>query len=375
MKRILFLLSVCLGLALPASAQLHPSVVALIKNAPKDLKPVSTKITREVFRNARANINAPKTLLPRLQRSIVQISLPHQFEKEPHASSSVLASGFLLEAYGKTWVASAYHIMGEDNPRVVRMISKDGEEKEVLVQTSVHGTSGWHEPDVALAPIKPEDIPEGMEPLKLAEPDLKAPAYSVGYTEGEGFSMDDILPVRRTLMGAEGINLFTTYHIEGSTKEVPVTGNGQCGSPIVQQNPVTGEWNVVGLHNGHRLDLEDNSLGRGSGVNLSIAIPYLLDPYFDASMKIPARPLYVRGRWVGMLKDNERVAEMTLVRNGQVVWTKNIQKLVNPYSDDHAELAFEADEVRRGDEIIFRIMLRQREAPKRSERTLRFVMP
>ena len=374
MKRTLLFLSLCFALALPARAQLHPSVLALVKNAPKNLKPVSTSIARQIFRSSRANLKAPASLLPRMQCSIVQISLPHLHPNLKNQPTPALASGFLLEAYGRIWVASAYHVMGAEQPRLVRMLTKDGKEKEVLVQSSVHGVSGWHEPDLSLAPIKPEDIPEGMKPLKLANPDLNAPAYSVGYVAGE-FHMDDIVAVRRTLMGAEGINLLGTYHIEGSTEETPITGNGQCGSPIVQQDANSGEWRVVGMHNGHLQDLKDPSLSRGSGVNLSIAVPYLLDPYFDEGMKIPSRPLYIRGFLVGMLQDNERVALVGLLRDGKFMWIKNIQKFANPYSDEHAELAFEDDDVRKGDEIRFLIMRRQDEKPKRSERTLTFIMP
>ena len=92
-------------------------------------------------------------------------------------------------------------------------------------------------------------------------------------------------------------------------------------------------------------------------------------------MKIPARPIYFRGFKVGMLKDNERVATATLIRNGQEVWTKDVQKLANPYSDDHAELVLEEEEMHKGDLIRFKVMLRQDQTPKRSERELEFSLP
>ncbi len=376
MKHFLILLSLFVWVFVPADAQnLSKSVAFLIKGAPADLPKVSTEVTRQIFRQARVNFKAPASLLPRMQRSIVQISLPRYTEGVLQENLPTYASGFLLSAYGRTWVASAYHVMGEaGHTRVVRFRGRDGQEKEVVVKVEVNGTSGWHEPDLSLAPIKPEDIPEGMEPLELGEPDLNAPAYSVGYTTGN-YSMNDFLPVQREFTNAEGINLYGPYHINGSTWENPVTGNGQCGSPIVQRIPGTQQWQVVGLHNGHLLDLDNPHLSRGSGVNLSVAVPYLLDAHYNPSVKVPARRLYVRGFQVTSLQDNERVSEITLKRNGQEVWTKNIQKFPHPYSDAHAELAFEDDEVFRGDELVFKIVRRQQIKPNRYIYTKTFIMP
>ena len=348
----------------------------LIKNSPKDLSYVSSAVSCKIFQAARANLQAPASLLPSLQHSIVQVLMP--IEEVPNLqfeSAPVSASGFLLEAYGQVWVASAYHVLGRTG-RVnkIRLLAPNGEEKEIPVEVVVHGTSGYHGTDLALAPIRPEDIPEGAKPLQLAKPDLNAPAYSVGYVSGR-YTMDDMLPVRRKIFGAEDGNLFTSYHIEGSTWEQPVSGNGQCGSPIVQQVPGTEEWRVVGLHNGHCLDLDNPSLSRGSGVDLSVAVPKLLDPYFDESLQIPARPLYVRGFPAGMLQPNEVVVRVKLLRDGKDIWEKNLAHLPIPYSDAHAELAFEGDDVKKGDKIVFTTLRRQAEKPRRTFRSIFFVMP
>ena len=376
MKRISLFLFITLLAAIPSHAQLSEGISFLVKGAPRNLPRVDTAITRQVFRAARQNLKAPVSMLPAVQRSLVQISLPKYYEGQFTEDLLVYATGFLVSSHGQTWVASAYHVMGgEGRTRVVRLIGNDGKEKEVTVRVGVSGTSGWHEPDVSLAPIKPEDIPEGMVPLEIAEPNLQAPAYSVGYTTGD-YSMGDILPVRRKLTNAEGINLYGTYHIDGSTWQQPVTGNGQCGSPIVQQVPGSDEWRVVGLHNGHILDLDEPALSRGSGINLSKAVPYLLDPFFDPSLKIPTRVLSFRGFEVGNLADNERVHEIKLIRNGKEEWAENMQKFPHPYSDAHAELVLGKEhEIMSGDQLVFTVVRRQKDKAKRSKRVLTFTLP
>lgn len=375
MKRVLCSLSVCFLASLGAYAGIPPGVAALIKGAPNNLPQVNAAITRQIFRNARMNLKAPSSLMPRLKRSVVQVILPHVHNNQLLSDLPVQASGFLLSAYGQVWVASAYHVMGgTEQTRVIRLISNTGEEKEITVQVSVHGMSGWHEADLSLAMIKPEDIPEGMEPLEIAPPDLKAPAYSVGYTAGP-YEMEDLLPVRRQFIGAEGVNLFGTYHINGASWEHPVNGNGQCGSPIVQQDPRTDKWYAVGLHNGHCLNLDAPELSKGSGVNLSIAVPYLLDSYFDPSLAIPSRSLYVRGFYVGRLGQTERVSKISLKRKGVVLWSKNIQRFTNPYSDAHAELALENEDLHSGDELIFTITRKRLQTPQRVIRSMVFLVP
>ena len=375
MKRSLLLLALWLT-PLMGHAQLGESLGILIKNAPKDLSYANSAVSCQIFQAARESLPLPASLLPSLQHSVVQVLMPTenmpnlQFESAP-----VSASGFLLEAYGQVWVASAHHVFGRTgNVHKVRLLAPNGEEKEISVEVAVHGTPSYHGIDLALAPIHPEDIPEGAKPLQLATPDLNAPAYSVGYVSGR-YTMADMLPVRREIFDVEGGNLFTSYHIEGSTWEQPVSGNGQCGSPIVQQVPGTDEWRVVGLHNGHCLDLDNPSLGRSSGVDLSVAIPKLLDPYFDESLQIPARMLYVRGFPVGMLQPNEVIARVKLLRDGKDVWEKNLAYLPMPYSDAHAELAFEGYDVKKGDKIVFTMLRRQAEKPHRKFRNISFVMP
>ena len=242
------------------------------------------------------------------------------------------------------------------------MPTKGGQERDVLVEVQVSGRAGLHEPDISLAPINPEDIPEGMNPLTVAEPKLDQPAYSVGYMAGD-FSFEDFLPVERTFTGMSENSLYGAYHIDGSGPLTPLTGNGQCGSPILQHFPgQTEEWKVVGLHNGHLLDWENAANSRGSGVNLSKILPQLVTD------NLPARELLFQTKKVTRLQPNERVTEIALIRNGNVVTRKHMKLFSHPYDDLHAEMALWGETLKPGDVVEFTIQRRQDVEPKRSNR-------
>ena len=365
MKRLLFaVLFYLIAPFLFAQSYLPRASVSLIKGVSnKAIPAVETNIARNLLSGVRRNTPVSSSLITRARKGIVQISRPHWEHGQLSHSSSVYASGFLLRYKKKLYVASAYHVMGgKGSQRVVRMPTKTGGEKEVLVEVEVNGRAGWHEPDISLAPISPEDIPEGMEPLTVAEPMLDQPAYSIGYMTGD-FSLEDFLPVQRTFTDATENSLYGAYHIDGSSSSVPVTGNGQCGSPIFQYFPGQAEeWKVVGLHNGHLLDWNDPSKSLGSGVNLSKVLPAL------TADNLPARPLVFRGQSVTKLKPNERVAEISVIRYGEVVTTKQMKIFSHPYEDAHAEMALWNEKLVPGDMIKFTIILRQDVEPKRVKR-------
>ena len=365
MKRFVLLLLVYLFTPFVFAQSVLPySSVNLIRGvSAQSLTPVTTKLARRMLAGIRKNTQLPSGLLARARKGVVQIARPSWENGKLQTPSSVYASGFLLRYQNRLWVASAYHVMGgKGSKRVVRIPTREGTEHDVLVEVEVNGRAGLHEPDISLAPIRAEDIPEGMEPLTVAEPMLDQPAYSVGYMTGN-FSFDDFLPVKRTFTESTGNSLYGAYHIEGSSPLVPITGNGQCGSPIFQYFPGQQEkWQVVGLHNGHLLDWENSARSRGSGVNLSKILPYLVTD------NLPVRDLSFRGERVTRLHPNERVAEIALIRNGEVLTTKYMKLFEYPYEDAHAEMALWNESLKTGDMIEFTIQRRQTVEPKRSTR-------
>lgn len=355
-----------------ASAQgLSKGVSFLVKGAPQGLAKVEVDVARNVFRAAQNQLPALKNL----QSSIVQISIPRYKEKQLQPSLQANASGFLLAAYGKVWVASAYHVMGTvGSERVVRLRGNDNEMHEVLVQVNMSGRAGWHEPDIALAQIRPEDIPAGMKPLSVGELDLNRPAYSVGYVSGQ-YTLDDFLPVKREILFQEGVHMLSTYHIPGSSTEVPITGNGQCGAPIVQQIPGTNEWAAIGIHNGHCLDWENNELGRGSGVNLSLVLPDLKKIYLEHQAQQTTRPLVFQGQEIGSLDYTERVDKVILRRNGRIIFQQELKMFAEPYLDSRAEDALAGQELVAGDEVEFEILRQRTERQPRLLRNIKITIP
>ena len=368
--RKIFALLVCFAMAPVGWGQIY-NVSFLIKNAPKNFVPVSAEVARSVMAATRAQAGLPSSLIPRMQRSIVQIARP-SVTKVPNPSVS--ASGFLLKTYDKIFVVSAFHTMGGvGSERVVSMPGPNGSVHRVTVKVNASGMTGWHSADVALAEINPKDIPAGMEPLTLGEVNLKQPAFSAGYMTGL-FGVEDFLVARRNLFNAEGFNLLGTYEIVGASWEKPLTGNGQCGAPVVQQAPGTGEWQVVGVHNGHCLNYDDQKLGRGSAVNLAKTVPYLLDASLRG-VKMSARALNFRGYQVTRLDPYERVSKIVLRRNGEVILEQDMKMFANPYSDARSELALTDMETLRGDELEYHILRHSEDRKQRTTHIVQFVIP
>ena len=348
----------------------NPAVVSLIKNATV-LPEVSPAIMRQVFQATRQQFSGPLIALKTVPHSIVQIARP--IRTQPYQPST-LGSGFLLKSHGKLWVAGAYHVMGGvGSSRLVRMRDTKGNIREQEITVTVSGISGWHSPDISLAEIPSEMVAEGMTPLEIAAPDLSKPAYSFGYTAGV-LSPEDFLAVGRQIYNVQGYGIMTTFQIPGSSWENPVTGNGFCGSPIVQQTGTDGAWKAVGLHDGHCIDLDEPALGRGSGVNLSRVVPYMLDDYFHGNVH-PSRSLTFRGWEVTRLRFLERVEKIQIWRGEKKIWERLLKNYPNPYSDDFTEQALENFDVRRDDKIIFHIARPRIQAQRPVRYDILFTVP
>ena len=345
---------------IPVPHQQISGVRALIK---QDIsKYVSNALLRKTLEKARHNFTGPAVAMQLARRSLVQISMPHY--------SSVLGSGFVLSSHGKTWVAMPYHLGGPvGGTRVVRIQKRDGSVAEKELTVALNGTAGWHEADVSLA-LLPEEWKPEVEPWEIAPAVPDQEVYSFGYVAGE-LGMTEILPVTSRFLHVDRAGMLRTFHIPGSTMDNPVSGNGYCGSVLLQK--INGHWKAVGMHNGHSMDLENPSASVGSSVNLAASMDYLLDNYFEPiSMN---RGLTFRGWELARLDVQERVDSVMVIRaDGSQPFVRYLRNFPSPYSDDHAEMALADIDLQSGDKLIFTIAGRT-STKKRVHRQVEFVLP
>lgn len=333
------------------SAQLYRvprGLQALAKTGPElaTFQRVSPELTRKIFAAARKNFKGPENLIKNLAPSVMQVARPN--------SSGVLGTGFLISSHKRLWAVMPYHIGGSaGQKRVVRVFSADGTPKEYQVTIAVNGSAGWSSADISLAELPEDALSGGARTLPVGKPSLRLPAYSAGYAAGP-FDANDLLPMRRDLICAEGFGLISGRTIEGSESSSPLLISGYCGSPVVQEQ--NGVWTAVGLHSGGCVRPGAPEDGRGYAVNLSRAVPFLLDNYFYG---LPGRPLAFRGWEIGRLKHTERVKRVEIKRGGQVVFAVDLRNNPNPYSDAHTELALGYFVLRSGDVVSYQICNRR----------------
>lgn len=288
-------------------------------------------------------------LLNRVSRGVVQISRP--------GVQKVLGTGFVFSSRQRLWVAMPYHIGGvAGSRRVIRFVGENQQLVEREISIVANGNAGWHAPDVSLAEFPQEDAPL-VQPLSIGTPVLNQTAYSFGYVAGRISGPDEILPVSRHILNAEGFGLIADRYIPGEDAANPFNISGYCGAPVVQL--VDGKWRAVGLHTGSCV----TESGRmwSFAVNLPKVLPLLLNRYLKNGSGF-SRDLLFRGWQLGKLLPSERVYCVEVLRGGESVFVQSLRNYPNPYSDEHSELALGSFEVQSGDEIRFEIRNNQREA-------------
>lgn len=359
------------GYGVEASREASVSTASV--NVPKQsggearLKPAPAEQHPKYQRAKRPDVSSREferrnVLLERTRHSVVQISVPNH--------SEVLGTGFIVESRGKLWVAMPFHLGGASGQsRVVRLLKRDGTVAEKEVTIATNGTAGWHEPDISLAEL-PAEWYKQVDPLKIAPVDKSQKVYSLGYVAGE-FGMEDNVVVIGEFTHVDGQSMLRKFHIPGSTMETPISGNGYCGSALLQE--INGEWKVVGMHNGHVLDLENPAASVGSSVNLVGTIDRLVDNYMQPmSME---NGLEFRGWEITRLGAQERVEAITVIRaNGVVEPVRYMRNFAGPYSDAHVEWAVEDMNLQSGDRLIFSIKGRD-EMQNRVNIEKEFVIP
>ncbi len=320
-------------------------------------------LIRKTLMNARRHFTGFPTLLKGTRQSVVQVSLPKHTE--------VLGTGSIVKARDRSWIVMPYHLAGSaGGTRTVRVMKRNGKILESQVTIALNGTAGWHSPDVSLAEL-PAAWEKEVTPLEIAPANMQEDVYSVGYVAGE-LNMNDLLPVKGRFIYVDRENMLRKFHIYGVTLENPVSGNGYCGSALMQK--INGEWKIVGMHNGHTMNLENPSASVGSSVNLFATLPQLIDNY-DTPIAM-SRGLVFRGWEITRLGLHERVNKITVLRTDetQEPIVRYLRNFASAYSDAYAELAVGDLDLHRGDKLIFSIVGRD-EKQKRVDRQVEFVIP
>ena len=324
---------------------------------------VESAVLRKTFASARQHFSQYPAILKQVKHSLVQISMPN------HAS--VLGNGFVLKERGQLWISMPYHLGGAaGHSRVVRVLAKDGRVLEQAVNIAINGAAGWHAPDISLAKL-PESWEGKVSALEVAPANPEREVYSIGYVAGD-LGMSDLLPVSSRFWFVDRENMLRQFHITGSTLKNPLSGNGYCGAALLQE--FDGKFKVVGMHNGHSLDLENPAASVGSSVNLEAALPQLLDNYHQPMAL--NRGISFRGWEVDRLEAMERVDRIEIfpadpAREPTVRYMRNFTQ---PYSDAHVEEALGDIDLQAGDKLIFHIAGRNG-ANKRVNRQVEFVIP
>lgn len=350
------------ALRLPIPPASRSGVRALIKQ--QHLTHVtSTALLRKTVTAARRDFTGPRSLLQRTRHSVVQIAMPNH--------STTLGTGFVFKENGRVWVAMPFHLGGSaGNTRVIRLRKLDGTIAEQEVKIALNGTAGWHSPDISLAEI-PAAWRKEVRPLQIAQADVTRDVYSVGYIAGE-LELGEVLPISSRFTHVDQQNMLRDFYIPGSTMENPVSGNGYCGTPLFQK--IDGDWKVVGMHNGHVLDLKNPQASVGSSVNLAATLARLIDNYFKPMAM--GHGLEFRGWEITRLGEQERVDTITVIP-ADAAKTPIVRSMRNfplPYSDSNVEQAVGDLDLQPGDKLVFSIKGRT-ETQRHVDREVEFIIP
>lgn len=363
------LIGVCIAMLLsgPVQAQLFqvPGGMSnrLIRTTMEELATLpalEAAVTKQVYAAARINLAGTGGLLWAVPPGIVQIKLPNHRD--------VIGTGFLFEKNGQLFVGMANHIGGKEGSiRKVQVFSSNGVPQEYLVTIGASGNSGWHAADISIARLPYSALKQGAIPLTLGYVNMDLPVYSLGYTSG-ALGQYDLLPLVGKFSVAEGYGLQSSRElIFGESAEEPFLFSGYCGSPVLQQH--NGQWQVVGVYVGACVVPGRPEKNKSFAVNISKAMPFLLDAYFHH--KLPdSRSLFFKGWPVGRLAWQECVSAIQVVRNGEVVFERRLRNYTGPYSDERSEMALEDFETSSGDILRYTIRI-SRGKPRHVE----FVLP
>lgn len=280
----------------------------------------------------------PARLSEQISPSLVQIYLKNR-------DDMFVANGFIINHNGQNWVALSYHVGGRLlNERVVKMKLKDNTEVSFTGIVGKAGNAGYHEIDISLILI-PQEYQNLVTPLEIGTLHEDQPLYSFGSVATDS-GHDDFIPVKRTLLKHDGYSLQMTHHMPGDDPMDPSSISGYCGSPIVQE--IDGRLQVVGIYTGHVNPVSADYPAISYAIDIA-AVPLLIDGFF------PSRTVKFFGQNVFTLFFNERLENMALWRNGELIVERSLYHFPNEFTPEQAEKAFFDQRLQSGDLIKFTV--------------------
>lgn len=321
------------------SASWHPETVELL----------NVKAMRPIYKAAQRNFTQPY-LLHSAQRGLVQI--------KAKKGGEVMGTGFLVMLDSQPYVVTARHVGGHAGNKVVaEVFNEHGSPLEFKVQMVAGGQRGLHSADVALAALPSAALEGGAKPFPWAAPDLKLPAFSLGYTEGV-WTHRDLLPMERRLLTSGQWDLIGTRPtVLQENPDEPFGFSGYCGSPVLQLQ--ANRWKVVGVHVGSCGIAGEPENNRSFAVNLSETLPLLDELAHGKELSALSRPIKIFGQEVAQLNWEERVAAIQVYNQNGFLFEQKIDEWDKAYSDEHIEQLIDDVPWQSGDLVIILIERRR----------------
>ncbi len=353
--------------ALPAQAQLFQVPKALghsvIRSTMKDLsflRVLPNDVAQKIYAQARLQFESPAGFAKQVPRALVGVQLKPDREN--------IGTGFLFKDHDELFVAMAAHVGGkEGTQRAIQVFDETGQTRSYIVTVAVGGKAGWHAADVSIAPVPEEALAGGAVPLEVAPVDKTKESYSLGYTSGS-FKMFDFLPLKRNFVSELGWTLVAERAwIPGEDPEEPFLFSGYCGAPVVQlQN---GRWKAVGVYVGSSTAGKEKPVSRDYVINASQTFPLLLSQLRGGTLPL-GREVLFRGWPIGRLSLQERVQEIQVWRDGQLLFRQELVNYPHPYTDAYSEMALENCDTKSGDTVRYLIS-----GSNRRLREIDFILP
>ncbi|WP_428073785.1 hypothetical protein [Candidatus Avelusimicrobium luingense] len=269
--------------------------------------------------------------------SLTRIYLPNH--------QKLLANGFILHYADTNWVALSFHVGGkEGNERIVKLRLKDNTEVSFVGMVEKAGNSGYHEADISLIRI-PEQWQDQVIALDVIPLHTNAPLYSFGFVAPES-QHDDFIPIQRHLLAKDGLTLHMTHALPGASPTEPLGLSGYCGSPIVQE--INGKIGVVGIFAGLVDPVAAQQLPVSYAIDLNDVLPVIV--YDNTTL----RNVNFLGKTITQIPYTVRLEDMTLMRDGKALFTRDLHHFPYRFSHEETERAFIGAEFHSNDIVIFK---------------------
>ncbi len=345
MKKILTLICLFIFLAPVSQAQGNKAFNALKRWGQKAGASLS-----KVQRRAMGQVEAVRA------RHATQVYAKRQvLTKMPHALVQVIgmnrgglrSTGFILEDFkngrSRLWAVVPYHVGGgKGKPIRLRVLDESGKSHDYDLKIASGGGWGPNAIDASLVRL-PDELAGRVTALQLAPQPASVgmDAFSFGYTLAN-MKQEKPTALLRNIKDVTGFRMMGDYRFIGDP-------SGFCGSPVLNK-----EGYVLGVHSG--------TVGvSGSMAVTADGIRQLIRAYDTGRGAMPVR---VFGQEAMQIETTESISTISLYRNGEWVYSVDVNRLYTPFSYEHAEAAFGPIKLLTGDTMVFRLV--EHGAPTRS---------